>query len=125
MLGGILIGIWGGFKNKSYTLAFSTFGAGIVTCTLGLVTNFWIYIVIMGLSGVFMAIFNPPMMTIMQTNIEANYMGRVFSLLTMISSVTMPLGMVLWGPLSDIIKIDWLLLGTGIRNILTCICVCS
>jgi MFS transporter, DHA3 family, macrolide efflux protein len=32
----------------------------------------------------------------------------------MISSSVMPLGMLLFGPLSDIIKIEWLLMVTGI-----------
>ena len=31
----------------------------------------------------------------------------------MMGSLMMPLGMVLWGPLSDIVAIDWILVGTG------------
>ena len=43
-----------------------------------------------------------------------DYLGRVFGALGMISSSMMPLGMLVFGPLSDIIKIEWLLMGTGI-----------
>lgn len=32
----------------------------------------------------------------------------------MISSSMMPLGMLIFGPISDMIKIEWLLIGTGI-----------
>ena len=68
----------------------------------------------MGLTGLVMSIFSAPMMATMQTNVEDEYMGRVFSVLAMMSSVMMPLGMVLWGPLSDVVAIDLLLIGTGV-----------
>ena len=58
-------------------------------------------------------LFNPPMMAALQTSIDAEYMGRVFSVLNMMGSVMMPLGMVLWGPLGDVVAIGWLLIGTG------------
>ena len=32
----------------------------------------------------------------------------------MISSIMMPLGMLVFGPIADIIAIEWLLIGTGI-----------
>lgn len=41
-------------------------------------------------------------------------MGRVFGVLVMISSTMARLGMLVFGPLSDIIKIEWLLIGTGV-----------
>ncbi len=113
MLGGLLIGVWGGFKNKSHTMALSTFLLGLGTISLGLITDFSVYLICMGLSGVVMNLFNPPMMATLQTNVDGAYMGRVFSVLTMVSSVMMPLGMVLWGPLGDRVSIDGILIGTG------------
>ena len=113
MIGGLFIGVWGGFKNKSHTMALSTFLLGMGSVALGLLTNFWMYLLCMGLTGVVINLFNPPMMAVLQTNIDAEYMGRVFSVLNMMGSVMMPLGMVLWGPLGDVVAIDWLLIGTG------------
>ncbi len=49
----------------------------------------------------------------LQEKVEPNFMGRVFSILGMISSIMMPFGMLVFGPVSDFIKIEWLLLGTG------------
>jgi len=114
MLGGLLLGVWGGFKNRSHTnaLSMSIFGIGAVA--LGLISDFWIYILCMGIVGVFMSIFNAPMMATLQINVDGAYMGRVLSVLAMMGSLMMPLGMVLWGPLSDIVAIDWLLVGTGV-----------
>jgi DHA3 family macrolide efflux protein-like MFS transporter len=114
IIGGLVIGLWGGFKNKSHTMALSTFMLGIGSIGLGIFENFWLYLACMGFIGLIMNLFNAPMMAALQTNVDAAYMGRVFSVLTMMSSVMMPLGMVLWGPLSDYVAIDYLMIGTGI-----------
>jgi DHA3 family macrolide efflux protein-like MFS transporter len=114
MLGGLILGIWGGFKNKSHTMALATVMFGLGTVGLGLLDNFWLYLACMLGIGVFLNVFNPAMMATLQTNVDQEYMGRVFSVLAMASSLMMPLGMMLWGPLSDQVAIDWLLIGTGI-----------
>lgn len=113
MLGGLLMGTWGGLKNKSHSMALSTCLFGLGTIGLGLIIDFWLYLLCMGLTGLVMNLFNAPMMATLQTNVDGAYMGRVFSVLTMMSSLMMPLGMVLWGPLGDVVAIDWLLIGTG------------
>ena len=113
-LGGLLIGIWGGFRNKSHTMALSTCLMGVGALGLGLVTNFWVYLLIMGFLGIVMNMFNPPMMATLQTNVDSEYMGRVFSVLMMMGSLMMPLGMVLWGPLGDVVDIGWLLVVSGV-----------
>ena len=112
-LGGASIGVWGGFKNKSHTLALASALSSLCVVGLGLFDNFIPYLGCMGLMGFFMAFFNAPLMTIMQVKIDAEYMGRVFSVLTMLSSIMMPLGMTIWGPLADAVKIDWLLIISG------------
>jgi DHA3 family macrolide efflux protein-like MFS transporter len=114
ILGGLVISAWGGFKNKSHTMALTTCMQGIGTIGLGLLTNFWVYLICISMNGMVMGLFNPPMMSVIQTNVDAAYMGRVFSVLMMMGNLVMPLGMVLWGPLGDVIAIDWLLIGTGV-----------
>jgi DHA3 family macrolide efflux protein-like MFS transporter len=41
-------------------------------------------------------------------------MGRVISVFTMVSSTMMPLGMLLFGPLADVISINTMLVVTGL-----------
>jgi DHA3 family macrolide efflux protein-like MFS transporter len=113
MLGGLVMGTWGGFKNKSRSMALSTCLFGIGTIWLGLLTNFWGYLVCMGLVGLVMSLSQAPMTALIQTNVKPDYMGRVFSVVTMISTLAMPLGMLLWGPLGDVVAIDRLLIGSG------------
>ena len=65
-----------------------------------------------------MPIFNTPTMVLLQEKIEENYLGRVFGVMGMISTSMMPIGMLIFGPLADIIAIEWLLIGTGVLTIL-------
>ncbi|MDR1616071.1 MAG: MFS transporter [Syntrophomonadaceae bacterium] len=118
MLGGILIGIWGGFKNRVYSMSAATLLFGIEAIGLGLLENFWLYLGCMSVLGLTVPLFNTPMMAIFQSKVDADYMGRVFSVMSMISSVMMPLGMLVFGPLGDLIAIDWLLIGTGVVTFL-------
>ncbi|MFP3917421.1 MFS transporter [Lysinibacillus telephonicus] len=114
MIGGIIMASWGGFNNKTHTMTLSAFGFGICTFLLGLVPLFWMYLVFMGIIGIVMPMFNTPATVLLQEKVEEDYLGRVFGVLTMISTSMMPLGMLVFGPIADIIAIEWLLIGTGI-----------
>jgi len=87
---------------------------GICTFTLGLIPVFWIYLLFIGLIGLVLPIFNTPSMVLLQEKVEEDYLGRVFGVLGMISTSMMPLGMIIFGPLSDTIRIEWILIGTGL-----------
>ncbi|WP_368490590.1 MFS transporter [Clostridium sp. BJN0013] len=114
ILGGVIMAYWGGFKNRIYTMALSSFLIGICTFLLGVTPNFILYLFFMGLVGIAIPLFNTPSMVLLQEKVQEDFLGRVFGVLTMISSSMMPLGMLIFGPMSDIIKIEWLLIGTGI-----------
>jgi DHA3 family macrolide efflux protein-like MFS transporter len=114
MMGGIIMVSWGGFKNKIHSMTLSTLIIGGCTFALGIIPNFIIYLAFMGLAGIAIPIFNTPFTVLLQEKIETDFMGRVFGVLGMIISTMMPLGMLLFGPLADIIKIEWLLIGTGL-----------
>ena len=113
-IGGLLMSTWGGFKNKTFTTGSSFVGAGIMNIGLGLSRNFPAYSSFILVSGITAATGNTPAMTILQQKVDPEYMGRVFSIVTMISSVVMPLGTVVFGPLADRISLDWIMIATGI-----------
>jgi DHA3 family macrolide efflux protein-like MFS transporter len=114
LAGGILMSSWGGFKNRILTMVFSVYLIGINQILLGIVPDFWIYIAVMVLVGVTLPVFNTPAMTLLQEKVDEAYLGRVFSVLAMISSSVMPLGILAFGPLADIFPIEWQLVGTGL-----------
>ncbi|MDF2613850.1 MAG: transporter [Clostridia bacterium] len=114
MLGGTLMASWGGFKNKVHTMVFSSLLTGICTIAFGVTPIFWFYLIIMGIIGVSMPLFHTPSTVLLQEKVEADFLGRVFGVLGMISSSMMPLGMLIFGPMADVVQIEWLLIGTGI-----------
>ena len=87
---------------------------GVFTVALGILPWFAPYLVFMALFGVVMPLFNTPAVVLLQEKVENEFLGRVFSVMTMISTLTMPAGMLLFGPLADTIKIEFMLIGTGI-----------
>ncbi|MCM3799721.1 MFS transporter [Caldibacillus thermoamylovorans] len=113
MAGGAIIAAWGGFSNKVKTMGFATVIMGVCTFALGSVPNFWVYLFFMGVFGVAMPILNTPATVLLQEKIEEDYLGRVFGVMGMISTSMMPIGMLIFGPLADMVKIEWLLIGTG------------
>lgn len=113
LLGGALITRWGGFSNRMVTIAVSGVVISICTILMGVLTPFWPYISMMGIFGIMMPFFNTPSTVIIQENVEEAYLGRVFGVLSMISTSMMPLGMLVFGPLADIVKIEWMLIFTG------------
>ena len=121
MAGGLLIGVWGGFKNRVYTMALAVALYGLGVIGLGLVNNFFVYIGIFAGIGIAMPLFNTPIVVLFQSTVDSAFMGRVFSVFTMASSVLMPLAMLAFGPVSDTVAIDVLLIGTGI--VITILCI--
>lgn len=75
----------------------------------------------MGLVGVALPIFNTPFTVLLQEKVEGDFLGRVFGVLGMISSCVMPLAMLVFGPLADLVKIEWMLIITGILMMVLCI----
>lgn len=114
MIGGVIIASWGGFKNKVYTMTLSLLVMAASTILLGIIPIFLIYLMFISIYGIAMPFFNTPATVLLQEKVEQDYLGRVFGVLSMLSSSMMPLGMLLFGPLADYTKIEYILLGTGI-----------
>ncbi len=114
IVGGSLLAVWGGFQNKVHTMTLSCLLLGLCTFSLGVVPNFWIYLFFMWVTGIALPFFNTPSMVLLQENVEEDFLGRVFGIYSMLSSSMMPLGMLVFGPLADVVEIEWLLVGTGL-----------
>jgi DHA3 family macrolide efflux protein-like MFS transporter len=113
LAGGGLISVWGGLKNRMATLLLSAFVMGLCTIALGVTGIFWLYLVFMGIFGIAMPFFNTPSAVFIQEHVEEAFLGRVFSVNTMLFTSIMPLGMLIFGPIAELIRIEWLLVITG------------
>jgi DHA3 family macrolide efflux protein-like MFS transporter len=121
VVGGLVVGFWGGFRKKTYSMSLSNFLSGLASASLGIIGVFPVYMVVVGAMGMIVPLFNIPMTTLCQTHIDANYMGRVFGIFDMIWSLMMPVGMLVFGPLADVVSIDYLMIGSGLTIALLCI----
>lgn len=113
LAGGVLITSWGGFRNRMHTMIVSNLVMALCSIALALVPSFWLYLLVMGVFGISMPLYNTPSAVIIQEHVESDFLGRVFSVLTMLFTSIMPLAMLLFGPIADSMPIEWLLFGTG------------
>lgn len=113
MIGGAITAGWGGFRNRVHTMALSAVLMGALTVALGVTAAFWLYLLFMGLVGVALSMYNTPSTVLLQENVEPDYLGRIFGVMSMIQSSMMPVGMLIFGPIADLVRIEWLLIGTG------------
>lgn len=113
MAGGVLIAWKGGFRNRMYTIALAGVCFGVATLFMGLSPLFAVYLAADFAAGICLPFFNSPATVLLQEKVEGDMQGRIFSLLQIISSAAVPLGMALFGPLADAVPVQWLLIGTG------------
>lgn len=114
ILGGLLLGVWGGFKNRVATAMAGVIGIGIGTALMGLAPSslFVLAIASMAIVGVMMPITNGSVGAIMQSVVDPSMQGRVFTLMGSISMAMTPIGLAFAGPLSDKFGIQiWFVFG--------------
>lgn len=114
VLGGVIISIWGGFKNRMHTIALCCILFGLLTMFVGIVPGFIAFLVLMFFTGSTVPLFTTPSMVLLQEQVDPNMQGRVFSLTQIIMTAMVPLGMVFFGPIADRVRIETLMVITGI-----------
>jgi len=114
LIGGVFVSLRGEFKNKILTVAICLVAFGISFALLGVATNFTIYLLIMGVAGLFMPVVTTAQTVLIQENVEAAMMGRVFSLVQILTGSAMPVAILFFGPLADIVPVGTILLVTGL-----------
>ena len=114
VLGGMLIAAWGGFSKRLNTTLLAGTLYGCIMLGLGFAPFFPVYLVFNLLIGVTSPCYNAPITVSIQENIEPAMHGRVFSLMQISTSCALPLGILLFGPLADVIPVQIILIGAGL-----------
>lgn len=114
ILGGILITSCGGFRKKLNTTILAGAIYGVVMVGLGGAPWFVLYLVLNTIIGITSPCYNAPLTVTIQEQVPPHMHGRVFSFMQIASSCALPIGMVFFGPLADIVAVQWLLVGSGI-----------
>jgi len=113
LIGGVFVSLRGEFKDKIRTVAICLVAFGITFGLLGIAGNFTLYLIIMGVSGIFLPFIATAQTVLIQENVEEAMMGRVFSLVQIVTGIAMPIAILFFGPLADIVPIGSILLVTG------------
>lgn len=114
VLGGLLIASWGGFKKRMNTTLFAGALYGLLMIGLGGMTLFLFYLLCNMLIGITAPCYNAPMTVSIQEKVPFEMQGRVFSFMQIATSCALPLGMTVFGPLADTIRVQWILIGCGV-----------
>ena len=114
MLGGVLMGVWGGFQSRVKTLAVGLLILSIMTVGMGLSPYFLLYLVMMFVYSIALTMIQTATTTIIQENAESSMLGRVFGVMGAMYSGFLPIGMAIFGPLADMIPLQWIMVGCGI-----------
>jgi DHA3 family macrolide efflux protein-like MFS transporter len=106
--GGVALSIWGGFRRKISTITFGMIGAGIGFALVGFAPTGMFTIALIGitLAGIMNTISNGAAFAMLQSIVEPDLQGRVFSLVISVSGAMSPLGLAIAAPLADRIGIN-------------------
>ncbi|MBL8049921.1 MAG: MFS transporter [Anaerolineales bacterium] len=101
--GGVLLGVWGGFKKKIVTslTGIILFSFAILAIAAAPADKFWIMLVSMFFIGFMMPMVNGPIHALFQSVVEPSMQGRVMSLVGSVATAMMPLSLIIAGPVTD------------------------
>ena len=117
-LGGVLMGTWGGFKSRVKTFAVGLLVLSIMTIGMGVSPYFILYLVMMFVYSIALTMIQTATTTIIQEKAENSMQGRVFGLMGAMYSGFLPVGMAIFGPLADMLPLQWIMVGSGIALVL-------
>ena len=113
-LGGVLMGVWGGFKSRIKTFALGLFVLSLMTIGMGISPYFILYLVLMFVYSIALTMIQTATTTIIQEKADSSMQGRVFGLMGAMYSGFLPVGMAIFGPLADVMPLQWIIVGSGI-----------
>ena len=114
VLGGMLVASLFAKRSRIGLIVVSSLVFGVLAVGLGLSPNVWLFFGFMFLLGLSVPFFSTSSMTLLQETVEPERQGRVFGFMGIVMAVAMPFGMVVFGPLADVVPIEVLLVAAGL-----------
>lgn len=119
VIGGALLAAFGAriFHDNMALLACAFIGMGVCTAGLGLSPTLLVYLCVDFLVGLCTSLGSSPTFTLLQHESTPEMRGRVFGLLTTFSGFGTPLGMLVFGPLADMIDVRVIFVVSGVLTV--------
>ncbi len=118
LLGGVLVSTVLAKRSRIGLILVASFGFAVFTIGLGLSTNLVVFYAFMFAFGMLVPLFSAPFMTLVQETVQPEMQGRVFSYVSIVMALATPVGMLVFGPLADVVTVQTLLVLAGIATIL-------
>ncbi|MGN1122446.1 MAG: MFS transporter, partial [Eubacteriales bacterium] len=122
--GGVLMGIWGGFKDRIKTFAVGLITLSCMTIGMGISFHFILYLVMMFVYSIALTMIQTAATTVIQEKAESCMQGRVFGLMGAMYAGFLPAGMAIFGPLADWLPLQWIVVGSGAALAFVALCLC-
>ncbi|GAC57253.1 putative major facilitator superfamily transporter [Gordonia hirsuta DSM 44140 = NBRC 16056] len=117
VLGGIAVAVFFAKRSRIGLIIASSYVFGLLSIGLGLSAHLWVFFGFMFLVGLAVPFFSTPAMTLLQETVEPERQGRVFGFLGIVMAAAMPFGMLVFGPLADVVSIETLLIAAGVLTL--------
>ncbi|MBN1640100.1 MAG: MFS transporter [Anaerolineae bacterium] len=114
VLGGLVLGVWGGFRRRIVTSMLGVMGIGLGALVLGMApaSAFWLALGGMFLLGCMNPLANGPLHAIFQSVVAPDMQGRAFTLIGCACSAMSPIGILIAGPIADAVNVQlWFAIG--------------
>ncbi len=124
IVGGALLGAWGGFKRNIVTSLLALMGMGLGTLVFAAAPSTALWLAVIGslLVGIMTPMTMGPFYAMIQTIVEPDMQARIFSLWNSVSAAMVPIGRLVAGPVADRFSNQaWFFYG-GLLCILMAIC---
>lgn len=120
LLGGLIIGVWGGTRNRAAMIVAAIIATGVTVCASGMLppTGFTLFVVLCVIMGVATPFYNAIQTAIYQEKLPPEYLGRVFSLVMSLMSLAMPIGLVMSGIFAEAVGINTWFIISGVIIVL-------
>jgi len=108
ILGGLILGVWGGFQRRMVTTVFGIIGIGVGAMLVGMApaTAFWLSVIGIFIKGVMQSMANAPILATLQSTVDPAMQGRVMALVLSLTSAAAPVGLLIAGPLGERLSVQ-------------------
>jgi DHA3 family macrolide efflux protein-like MFS transporter len=106
--------VWGGFRRRILTCVIAIVGIGVGMAVMGFVPADGLYLGLAGMAfaGLMMPFANGSLGAIFQAVIDPAMQGRAMTLIGSLAMAMSPLGLIIAGPLADVIGVQaWFVIG--------------
>lgn len=116
LVGGLTLGIWGGFKNKMLTSMVGLIGMGVGFVIVGVAPGSALAMGIVGMliGGLMNPITNGPLFALLQATVAPSMQGRVFTLVGAAATAMSPLSLIVAAPIADALGLQLWYLVAGL-----------